>query len=162
MLRGRGDQGGIDSNRSRLPPPLQRADLSPANQRQEMESTRSVAVLLSTKQTAIFTAIMSPELRKSGLGSSVVRIEKLLQLKPRSVANEYSRVWLKPEQGSAPHVVVRMSGWSLGWGLSGHLMASSGIPSGLACSLGRQTWVCLQRGAELSTLSASRPHPCGL
>lgn len=51
----------------RLPSPLRRADLSLASQRQEMECTVSVAVLLPSKQTSIFTAIMSPELRKRAL-----------------------------------------------------------------------------------------------
>lgn len=52
---------------ARLPSPLQRADLSLASQRQEMEYTGNVAVRLPSKQTSIFTAIMSPELRKRAL-----------------------------------------------------------------------------------------------
>lgn len=58
--------------------------------------------------------------------------------------SEHSRDWLKPAQSGAPHVAVRMPGQSLAWGLAGHLMASSGIPSGLAFGLGKLTWVCLQ------------------
>lgn len=50
-----------------LPSPLRRAGLSLTSQPQEVESTGSVAMLLHSKQTSIFTAIMSPELRKRAL-----------------------------------------------------------------------------------------------
>lgn len=78
----------------------------------KVESRRSVAMFLSSQQTSLH-AMMFPELRKLGLGSSIDRIEKPLPLKPSSVVNEHSP---SSNQHSPSHVAGRMPGQSLGVG----------------------------------------------